>query len=213
VLKILHRFGRVPSALEVQNEFSDNVVDVWRVRCFESLTDALVQLRPDAWWDAFIEHFLIHSMQEAIAGGERAIRPLDGTLGLQPLASPRQSRTLLLDRFWSPACSCRHSCGGKLNPGNTCRFQHALVFWTEALKLLLDHVSNVGWSHPQVPLSGVFHQRPALHEIIDHAYHKQRIAVCVLMNQPRQVLQRHTAHSPSQACPEIRCDLHCCEQF
>jgi hypothetical protein len=47
VLKILHRFGRVPSALEVEGEFSDNVVDVWRVRRFESLTDALVHLRPD----------------------------------------------------------------------------------------------------------------------------------------------------------------------
>jgi hypothetical protein len=49
VLKILHRFGRVPSALEVEGEFSDNVVEVWRIRCFESLTDARVQLRPDSW--------------------------------------------------------------------------------------------------------------------------------------------------------------------
>jgi hypothetical protein len=49
VLKILHRFGRVPSALEVQGQFSDNVVDVWRLCCFESLPDALVQLRPDTW--------------------------------------------------------------------------------------------------------------------------------------------------------------------
>src|SRR5262249_49134094 len=39
---------------------------------------------------------LIHRMQEAIAGGERSIRPLDGALGLQPLSSPRQPRTLLL---------------------------------------------------------------------------------------------------------------------
>jgi hypothetical protein len=42
VLKILHGLGRVPSALEVQGEFSDNVVDVWHVRRFESLTDTLV---------------------------------------------------------------------------------------------------------------------------------------------------------------------------
>ena len=194
VLEIPESAVSVSALLEVHRELGR---DLWRLCSITRLfpgTDLQVPALLSTWRHLVRQGFTIQVMAEPIRRGHGPVRPFRKAACLDEPPVMGQHAQPGLDVFRGLMNGCRDRRRGESPPGQTRRFQQALVFRTDLVQLLLDHVAQAlrdgtpdgPHGAGDVPSHCLLVQQPLASHLFNDGHQKEGMAAGTLMQHGRQ---------------------------